>query len=68
MGENLNMMISQDLFDEMIASQIALFKQIHEKSESDEALTQEETDFVNVFRKYAEEVAVAAEKQNNKQL
>ena len=64
MEKNPSMIIKQELFDKLISSQIALFKQIEAKQRIEGAeITQEEADFANVFLEYARELTIVAENQ-----
>jgi hypothetical protein len=55
--ENPSMVVSKEIFDKLIITQIALFKQIEAKQHIEGAIiTQEEADFCNVFMEYASEL------------
>ena len=57
MEEHPSMIIKKELFDKLIQTQIALFKQIEAKQRVEGAtITQEEADFANVFLEYAKEL------------
>ena len=59
-----SMLVRQDLFDKLINVQVALYKQIETKRDTEGAIiTKEEADFYNVFTEYAKELTVVAKKQ-----
>lgn len=64
MEEHPSMIIKRELFDRLIETQIALFKQIEEKQRIKGAvITQEEADFANTFLEYAKELTGVIEEQ-----
>lgn len=66
MNEHPSMVIKQEIFDKLINSSVALFKQIEEKQRIEGAtITQEEADFANAFLGYATELTEVLKKQND---
>lgn len=64
MTEHPSMVVKQEIFDELIETQIALFEQIEAKQRVEGAIiTQEEANFANAFLKYANELTCVIEKQ-----
>lgn len=64
MDEHPSMIVTQKIFDDLINSQVALYKQIKAKEGIEtETITQEEADFANAFIVYAKELTKVAKSQ-----